>query len=525
MPGRARVTFLPADRSAEVKVGATVLEAAAEAGVLVPAPCGGRGACGRCAVRVIAGDLAPSSEDEVAALSRARMTPASGVRLACMARISGPVTLRTRGESGPHVRGALRARVESVVAGVDLGTTSVAVQLVDARGGSLLATVRVPNRQARWGTDVLSRVSAALAGDAEGLAHDAETSVAEGLEAACAAAGVDHAAVDRIVVAGNTAMISLLARVDVTGLAAHPFADSLAGVERLQADVALGGRFGSSDVLLVPAVGAFVGGDLVAGMLAEGLTGECDGSVFVDLGTNAEVAVVAGERVVATSAPAGPAFEGWGIACGGQAGPGGITAVEASQAAALTPVFDGERPSHLTGSGLVSAVALLRRLGHLDPDGLILTSGPASARFFDSDGVVSVSLAPDPVDRSVFLTQLDVRAFQSAKAAVCAAVRAAVSYADLRPDQVSDLVVAGAFGGALATADLVELGVVPAECAHVVRTAPDAAVRGAAAIALDPGLIGEARALAARAVHIDLAAGASFTRDFMECLRLGPYAL
>ncbi len=525
MPGPARVTFLPADRSAEVEVGATVLQAAAEAGVVVPAPCGGRGACGRCAVKVTAGELAPPSEGEVAALARARMTAASAVRLACMARVAGPVTLRTRGESDPHVRGSQRAKATSVVAGVDLGTTSVVVQLVDARGGSLLATVRVPNRQARWGSDVLSRISAALAGNAEGLARDAETSVAEGLEAARAAAGVDYAAVERIVVAGNTAMISLLARVDVSGLAAQPFADSLAGVERLEVAVAPVGRFGPPDVLLVPAVGAFVGGDLVAGMLAEGLTGECGGSIFVDLGTNAEVAVVAGERVVATSAPAGPAFEGWGIACGGQAGPGGITAVESSQAAGLTPVFDGERPSHLTGSGLLSAVALLKRLGHLDPDGLMRTGGPAGARFFDSDGVVSVSLAPDPADRSVFLTQLDVRAFQSAKAAVCVAVRSAVSHADLRSDHVSEFVVAGAFGGALAVGDLVEVGIVPAECAQAVRTASDAAVRGAAAIALEPGLIEEARTLSSRAVRIDLAAGTSFTRDFMACLRLEPYAL
>jgi len=520
------VTFLPAERSAQVAIGTPVLEAATEAGVIIPAPCGGRGACGRCAVTVVSGELAPASDEEIAALARARMSAASRVRLACMARVSGPVTLRTMGATVVHEpsRPVQASAGSAVVAGVDLGTTSVGAQLVDVSRGALLATARVPNRQARYGADVLSRVSAALAGDAERLAADAEESVSDALETALAAAGAGPTALARIVLAGNTAMISLLARADVSGLAAHPFTTGLADLERIHV-AALDERFGDTEVWLVPAVGAFVGGDLVAGMLAEGLTGGAAGTLFADLGTNAEVAAVLGERVVVTSAPAGPAFEGWGIACGGRFGPGGVTGVRTSSDAGLSPVFTGERPGHLTGSGLVSAVALLRRLGHLDADGLLVAAGPAAERFFDVGGVRAVSLAPDPLDRGVYLTQLDVRAFQSAKAAVCAAIRAVAAYTGFGSVPVSEVVVAGAFGGALEAADLVDLGVVPSECAAVVRTAPDAALRGAAAIALEPGLLADARALARRAVHVDMAAAESFSDEFMACLRLEPYRL
>lgn len=417
-----------------------------------------------------------------------------------------------------------RQRSARVVAGVDLGTTNVVVRLHAAETGTVLAESRCANRQIRFGADVLSRISAAIGGEAASLAECARASLAEALGSALRTAGVSMRSVHRIVVAGNTAMISLLTGADVSGLGSHPFAHALAeGAVSVTLPLPGIDPPCEAEVVLVPPVAAFVGGDLVAGLTAAQVSLADDGLLYIDLGTNAEVAAVAEGRCWVTSAPAGPAFEGWGIACGGQAGAGGIVRVRVDDAGALSAVFEGERPSYLTGSGLISALALLRRVGHLGADGLLRATGPLETRFFDADGVPAVTLAPDLGDRSVFLDQRDVRGVQSAKAAVTAAVRSVARAAGLSGENLSRVVVAGVFGGAVAANDLVDLGIVPASALSVLRHVPDAVVAGAGAMALDSKLLESAEGFAAAMVHVDLARSGSFADEFMSGLELSPY--
>jgi uncharacterized 2Fe-2S/4Fe-4S cluster protein (DUF4445 family) len=440
-----------------------------------------------------------------------------------MARVAGDVRVRPLVTAARVTSVATAQDGTRVVAGVDLGTTSVAVQLIDVTSRAVLGSARVANRQASFGADVLSRIAAALAGSRETLRTVAEDSILEAIALARGDRPASALPVERVVVAGNTAMISLLAGADVSRLASHPFSHALAGVDRLDGGTLAEGLDGA-DILLVPPVAAFVGGDLVAGLIAEGLAEEATGTLFIDLGTNAEVAALTEAGLVVASAPAGPAFEGWGIACGGQAGPGGVVRVRPDEAGeGLRSVTDEGPPSHLTGSGLLSAVASLRRSGHLDADGLFQPEGPARSRVFDRDGVLAISLGEDPRDRRVFVSQLDVRALQSAKAAVCVAIKAVASAAGA--GALRDVIVTGAFGGAVEAADLVDLGIVPAGADIVLRTAPEAALRGAAMMALDPYLLEDALALVARAAHVDLAAGESFANQFVAALRLEPYSI
>ncbi|MFU8891694.1 MAG: ASKHA domain-containing protein [Anaerosomatales bacterium] len=519
----ASVRFLPADTRAEVAPGSTVLAAAGIAGIILPAPCGGRGACGRCAVKVVEGALEPPDERELSALARAR-ADASLVRLACMARVApGEVTVRPLAAAAAVATAGGVSSAPRLVAGVDLGTTSVAAQLIDVSRRTRMGSARIPNRQASFGGDVLSRISAALGGEHEHLMAAAEDSILGALSTAGAGPSVAASTLERIVVAGNTAMTSLLIGADVSGLASHPFSHALDGVDRVP-DSGLAARLSGVEIRIVPPLAAFVGGDLVAGVIAAGLADETADALLIDLGTNAEVAAVTGGKAVVASAPAGPAFEGWGIACGGQAGPGGIVRVAPGESAAgLQAITVEGPPSHLTGSGLISAIAYLRRAGHLDADGLLRPEGPCNERFFTAGGVLAVALGTDPLDRHVFLSQLDVRALQSAKAAVCVAVTEVLKVAG--GDALADVVVTGAFGGALDALDLIELGMVPSEVEDVVRYVPDAALQGAAAMALDPDLFDDARGFASRALHLDLATGESFAAGFLAALRLEPWSV
>jgi uncharacterized 2Fe-2S/4Fe-4S cluster protein (DUF4445 family) len=234
MPAEVDVTFEPPGVTVRVAPGTRVLEAARSAGVRLSASCGGRGTCGDCAVKVLAGELAPPSEYEAASLAGA---PA-GVRLACLARVTGPLTLRPLGvATGAATETVPVVTEEPLVAAVDLGTTTVTARVFTVAGRPV-GEASVANAQRAWGGDVASRLSAAVVGDAAALRAAAAETVREALSAAGARS---EARLERIVLAGNTVMAHLALGAAVAGLAVHPYTPSIAGLVRLPAAEALPG--------------------------------------------------------------------------------------------------------------------------------------------------------------------------------------------------------------------------------------------------------------------------------------------
>ncbi len=507
------VRFEPSGCVVWVDAGTTVLDAALRAGVPIAAPCGGRGVCGACGVRVLDGALAEPDREERIGLSRA---PAE-IRLACRARIEGPVTLRPviGGSRTPPAVGVTAPRL---FAAVDLGTTTVVAAVLDPATGRELGRAAVPNAQRSFGADILTRVSAALAGGSSQLTQAAQGSVLTALRSVTA----DTRAISRLVIAGNTAMSALLVGAEVTGLASYPFdlpqhTFELPAQSLLRCELA-----DDAEVLIVPAIGGFVGGDVLAGMLATGIAAAGRPRLLLDLGTNAEVVLEASGRLWAASAAAGPAFEGSGIRCGSVAAPGAVSAVRLVGDGLEIATIDDEPPVALSGAGLLSVLALLLRLGHLRSDGLLVADGPLAQRFgVDSAGVVCFSVS-DGAD-CLTVDQLDVRTLQLAKGAVRAAVESVLAAAHVEAGSLDRLYVAGAFGGALDVRDLVDLGIVPRRAAEVVEIVGNSSLDGALALAFDPEAVCGAEKAARAAIHVDLASDPAFARALMAATALEPY--
>jgi len=523
LSGSARVVFDPPGVGATVPCGSTVLDASRVAGVLIPAACAGRSVCGSCAVRVLAGELEPPDAAEEHTLARAP----EGVRLACRARIVGPVTLRPLASVAPMTASATRsASACGTVAAVDLGTTTVGALLLSAESGAEVARVLVPNLQQRLGADVATRIAAAVAGGSEELSALAQESVADALRTACDAADVEVGGLVRVVIAANSAVSALLIGADVSGLAAYPFEPPVK--EPLRLDGGQPPRLGlsaSAEVILLPSIAGFVGGDAVACLVAAGLVPvpESDGAtLLVDLGTNAEILLSAGGRLFAASAAAGPAFEGAGVSCGGPALPGAVESVVVQGDAIELGIIGGEEPLWLCGTGLLSALAALRDSGHLDASGALTAHGPLHSRFsVDADGVLGVSLGDSP-GGCLRLDQRDVRTLQLAKAAVLAGVRLTLREAGLTPGAVDTVLVAGAFGAAVDMRLLDDLGVLPSVIAHKAQGVGNAALAGAAMIALAPSVLPMASRAARAVVHVDLAVAVGFSHALMGALDLQP---
>lgn len=528
---RAIVTFEPQGLTVEVETGTLLSDAAHEAGARLDTPCGGSGVCGGCGVYVT-GEVSPPTSDERAAIPPERL--ARGLRLGCRARALGDVTVRplSAGAPGPRLQVVETAEVlgfpvdaegldpfeEGLVrplgAAIDVGTTTLVVSLVDLRNGDELGVASAANPQAEWGADVISRVGAAMVRGVGGLqwavGSELEKLLADLLEDEGSVAGD----LTRIAIAGNTAMLHLLRGIDPSPLAAAPYEGATVAAARVAArDVGLV-AFGDTPVDVLPGVSAFVGADAVADVLVTRLDAREAPALLVDLGTNGEIALAGPDGLLATSAAAGPAFEGGAIESGMRAESGAIEAVRLGEDIELRTIDDAPVRG-LCGSGLIDLVAVLLEAGVISPDGRISDTvpGPVGARVREhEDQRVFV------VDEAagVLLTQKDVRAVQLAKAAVRTGVDLLLAAAGLEPGDVVEVMVAGGFGYHVRPASVVALGLLPAEWEERISFVGNTALAGARAVLVSSEARKHAEDIARAVRVVDLATTPGFNSHFLE---------
>jgi len=524
-----RVRFEPGGASVEVPAGTTLHAAATLAGLRIDAPCGGKGRCGSCRVRV-SGGVSPADAVEVESLGAAVRT---GVRLSCRARVQGPadVIVETSDPTGgvraqiagiavatpveaPESRGIVAAAgVRPLGAAVDIGTTTIAVRLHDLTDGTVLGEVADLNPQVAWGHDVLSRVSRAIEGDArelrEAVTRKVETLVALLAHGPRAATG----SLLELVVVGNPSMARLFLGEDVTSLGdGTTTGDSRPArvTDTVAADLF---ALGHACVVVGPEVSSYIGSDAIAGIVATSLEGRDDDALLIDLGTNGEVVLASRGELYAASAAAGPAFEGYGLTNGMRAEPGAIEAVWLDDDGFGVRTVGDDRPRGLCGSGLIDLLAVLLDSGALDASGRLLSEGPLAARVTDVAAGRVFEVASD-----VLLTQNDVRQAQLAKGAVQAAIESVLTAAGRTADDVREVLVAGGFGAHLRPASLVTIGVIPAEWAERVTLAGNAALSGASAMLLSSIVRADAERAAAAVRTVALAGDPEFQSRFIAAL-------
>ena len=520
---RYPVTFIPAGVTVWAKEGATVLDVARSAGILISAPCGGRGVCGKCAVRVLEGSPEPPEDLEKRGLSIAP----PGVRLACLLRVTGPISVKPVISQGVSVvPNAEESSDERVLAAVDLGTTTVEAVIFGEQTGMELGRAAVPNAQQSYGADLLSRVAAAGQGHAEALRVAADASMRSALEAACTRAGACLVGIRRLVVVGNSVMSASILGEPLESFAAHPFASPISEVLPLPEGSKLVLALADDcETYVLPPLVSFVGSDAVSGLLGAGLVEPGHTALYVDVGTNAELAVVTSAGLTVASAAAGPALEASEITAGGPAAPGGVRLVRYDEESGLkVDVIGAEEAAWLTGSGLVSAAAALLAAGHLEADGLMKQDGPLADRFGRVGGTLAVRIAGDEAS-PVWISQTDIRALQTAKSALAAGILTLLKSAKVKPKAIETVMVGGALGAAIPASDLVALGIVPKDYEDRVEQVGNAALLGAAMMTADPTLISDTIESTKNASHVELATEKDFSERFMEALALAPYSV
>jgi uncharacterized 2Fe-2S/4Fe-4S cluster protein (DUF4445 family) len=416
----------------------------------------------------------------------------------------------------------------------DLGTTTVVATLLDTSTGTPEAVASMLNKQQPFGADVITRISKAMIdpstlGRLRDLAHQ---TLDELTREVCAEASIEPAEIYEIAVAGNATMAALALGIDPEPLGVAPFIMSTATLpELLASDLGVNVHPRARAVVL-PALGAYVGGDIVAGMLASGMDRDKRTRLFIDVGTNCEIVLSDGDRILSTAAPAGPAFEGGAIRCGMRAAEGAIEVVtiEPEGGTVTCGVIDDVAPRGLCGSGLVDAVAQLVDIGLLDASGRFVTDDEAATRFpqladrlgdVNGERVFALAWHDDgkhELADSVYLSQRDVRELQFAKAAISTGWTLLLHELGLDPSDVQQVLLAGSFGSYLSPASAVRIGLVPRLPVLRIVSAGNVAGEGAKMTLLSMQERKGAHALLEEVTYVELSDRPDFNDRFVDQL-------
>jgi uncharacterized 2Fe-2S/4Fe-4S cluster protein (DUF4445 family) len=372
---------------------------------------------------------------------------------------------------------------EKLAIAFDLGTTTIAAALIDQACGERLAMSGALNPQREFGLDVVSRLDAAHKSidtlkRMKGVVSDALRLLVREL---LSSAGASADQVKLIALAGNPTMEHLLLGLPVATLAFPPYRPLFTTGKRINTsqlgwDMAVEGY-------IFPLPGGFVGGDLVAFLYGCGQALETErlARLYLDLGTNGELALTSGESIYATSAAAGPAFEGGNLACGMAALPGAISGVRLTVERLTLATIGGGAPSGICGSGVIETVAELLRTGLLDHTGRLrlpaeIPSNLAN-RISEIDGEPVFILYHDAKKR-VYLSQKDIRQVQLAKAAIRAGIDVLFDRSKITHEAVQEVVLTGSFGVTLDPEKLKNVGILPEKMVKICRFVREGALAG-----------------------------------------------
>lgn len=491
-----RIELLPGGKILEAADGTSLRDVLFGEGVEFP--CGGHGRCRRCKVRVLRGHW-PVSPTDWRLLTVDEIN--DGWRLSCQGSIQSNLTLEIAQWESAILADDTKfdfTPAEGLGIAIDLGTTTIAAQLLDLQTAQIVAVTTALNAQGAHGADVMTRLDFGLNRGATKLTQIIRDQIHTVVKTLLSKSNRLISEVRSIVLVGNTAMHHLFCGLPIDQLARDPFEPFSLGPQEFTASK-LNWDASNVPITFLPPIGGFVGSDILAGIVATRLHKNPNAVALVDLGTNGEVVVAHDGQIVCASTAAGPAFEGARISSGMRAATGAIHAVRRHGESVHCDVLGGGRPRGICGSGLVDAVST----------GLDVKLIHASGRFRNGESCW-------PLLDPIALQQKDVRELQLAKAAIAAGLEILLREADA-PMALDQIYLAGAFGNYVNCESASRIGLIPVPPDKVVQ-AGNTALLGAK-LALFPEYHQEFQSLQRRVRHVPLNERSDFQEIFLTQIR------
>ena len=516
----------------------TILEYCRSHGVTgIEAPCGGKGTCGKCKVTV----TKPYYKEVLACQTKicdgmeiivgggtitGVGTDMNEAKVSASDEMVVLVDRKSDMQENPvSVYGNHSSNADTLAA-CDIGTTTVVCYLIDKETGQIISTRSGANPQRSFGADVLSRIDAAARADdndkANGGLQMMQTQIVSLLNSWISEMLTEcgRTKVSRFSVAGNTVMCHLLMGISPEKMGKAPFLpDEYFGREYNPLDI---GLENCQTMIIFPAVSGFVGGDITAGMME---TVNCNElTLYLDIGTNGEMALGKGDRYVCCATAAGPAFEGAQIELGMPASKGAVDKVWLEGRRIKYSVIGNDRPVGLCGSGLIDALAVLLKAGIIDENGTILSGQELPILFRSYVFEVEAEEAAQSTEPSlavhiapgVYITQEDIRKLQLAKGAIAAGIEVLFKEYGCTPCNIDVLTFAGGFGNYIDKASAAAIGLFPQELLDKAKEVGNAAGNGAVSAALSQEAWERALEISGDMRYIELASYPHFDEMYVE---------
>ena len=479
--------------------GQSVLDVLRENGIPIRATCGGVGKCRKCQVMV--------RDAQGLHFALACTTPAEDGLLVI---VEEPTAMDVV-DSGLSATFPVDTGLTGFGIAVDIGTTTVAAHLHNLETGERLASVSNANPQIAFGADVISRISASVDGQLDQMYDLIIDEIDRMRTMLCEHAHLRARDVRTFSIAGNTTMQHIACALPPDTIGVNPFTPLT-----LFGDVREIEPLGSC--YFSPCIAGYVGGDITAGMLARELDdGRC--RLFLDLGTNGEMALSHAGTIISCATAAGPVFEGANVYFGMPAGPGAISQVRIEDGRPQIGVLGDVEPIGICGTGIIDAMASLVEAGVIDESGYLLgddeMDGPLAAWLGEENGLNVFYLTDD---HTLFITQNDVRSLQLAKAAVCAGVLAMMRTLGVRMDEIEALEIAGGFGRFLNLASAARVGLFPAELLDRASSVGNTSAEGAAAMLISNSARARAEAIKNESQYLELSTSSLFNDLYVQMM-------
>mgnify|MGYP004701364937 FL=1 len=489
------INLQPLGKTVEVTRGTPLIDVLHE--FSVEFPCGGKGTCGSCKVKLLQGELeiGPVQQQKLHKLKLGKEW-----RLACFCKAEQDITLEISQFDNIILADSstfdFRPQKGFGIA-VDLGTTTIVAQLVNLENGHVLDSVSDVNPQAKYGSDLISRIQSCLDGNFEELQNLIRWKIGKMIQSMLEKHPID---VSKVAVVGNTVMHHIFSGLPVNSLSFYPFHSPNLGTQKFTPSELNWELPENTEISFFPSIGSFVGSDILAGIAATKMAGREEFSVLIDLGTNGEIVIGNRDKIVCASTAAGPAFEGAKISMGMRAATGAISSVDFENGELKVHVIGNVQSKGICGSGLIDIMAILLNREEIGMFGEI------------NIGNDKVKITPQ-----VSISQQDIREFQLAKAAIAAGIQILLKQFGITCTEIEHVFIAGGFGNFLNIENVIRTGLIECEAGKIVKLGNTALIGAKMFLFEDEKFI---QKILDKTTHINLEADPDFQDIYIEKMML-----
>ena len=490
-----KINLQPFGKTISVNSGTPLIDVLHEFGVEFP--CGGKGTCGSCKVKLLQGEL---EIDIVQQQKLDKLNLGKEWRLACFCKAESDITLEISQFDNIILADNSTFQFnpqQGFGIAVDLGTTTIVAQLVNLENGHVLDSVSDVNPQVKFGGDLISRIQSCLNGNFEVLQNLIRSKIWKMVQSILKNHPFE---VSKVALVGNTAMHHIFSGLPVNTLSFYPFHSPSLGTQKFTPAELKWEMPEKTEILFYPSIGSFVGSDILAGIAATKMAEREEFSVLIDLGTNGEIVVGNRNIINCASTAAGPAFEGANISQGMRATTGAISSVDLLNGEIKTHVIGNAVAKGICGSGLIDIMAILLNREEIGVFGEI------------NSGEDKVKLT-----KQVSITQQDIREFQLAKAAIAAGIQILLNQLKITYSEIEYVFIAGGFGNFLNIKNVILTGLIECEPEKIVKLGNTALIGAKIFLFEDDTFI---QNILSKTSHVNLEGDPNFQDIYIEKMML-----